>query len=70
VLHEMWSDPAVRQHAVSAPDMIAGMAKVMELVRALVSDPAVQRRIEAEPELRALWSEPDVRRRIQPPAQP
>jgi hypothetical protein len=46
------------------------MAKLLELVRSLTADPAVQRRIEADPALRELWSEPGVRQRIQPAAHP
>jgi hypothetical protein len=66
----MWRDPAIRENATMAPEMMAGMAKLLELVSALTEDPAVQRRIEEEPELRELWSEPGVRQRIQPAAQP
>jgi hypothetical protein len=49
---------------------VAGMASLLELVRVLAEDPAVQRRIQAEPALRDLWSEPGVRDRIQPEALP
>jgi hypothetical protein len=69
-LRAMWHEPGVRQHAAMAPQMMAGMAKLLELVHALSEDPAVQRRIQADAELRELWSEPGVRQRIQPPAQP
>jgi hypothetical protein len=70
VLRAIWSDPAVRQHATTAPEMMAGMAKLLELVRALTADPAVQSRIHADTELHELWSEPGVRQRIQPAPPP
>jgi hypothetical protein len=69
-LREMWNDPAVRQHVARAPEMMAGMAKLLELVRGLTEDASVQRAIQADPELRELWSEPGVRQRIQPTEQP
>jgi hypothetical protein len=42
------------------------MAKLLELVRGLIDDPAVRARIQADPMLRDLWHEPGVRRHIQP----
>lgn len=69
-LRELWSESAVRHHATMAPEMMAGMAKLLELVRTLILDPAVQRRIQSDPELRDLWSELGVRQRIQPTTQP
>jgi hypothetical protein len=69
-LREMWGDPGVRHHVTMVPEMVAGMASLLELVRVLAEDPAVQRRILAEPALRDLWSEPGVRERIQPEALP
>lgn len=64
-LREMWSDPAVRQHVTSMPDMMDGMQKLMELVRLLVEDPAVRARIQADPALREMWGEAGVRQHIQ-----
>lgn len=66
----MWNDGGVREHATKSPEMMAGMAKLLELVRGLITDPAVQDRIQTDPELRDLWSEPGVRQRAQPPVQP
>jgi len=66
----MWSEPGVRQQITMTPEMMAGMAKLMELVRSLTQDPAVQRRIQADADLRELWSEPGVRQRILPTPRP
>jgi hypothetical protein len=63
-LREMWSDPAVRQHVTSMPTMMAGMEKLMELVRLLLEDPAVSTRVQADPVLREMWGEPGVRQHI------
>ncbi len=41
-----------------------GSAKLLELVRALTADPAVQATIREDAELRRLWSDPGVRERI------
>jgi hypothetical protein len=62
----MWSDPAVREHAAMAPQHMAGMTKVLELVQGLIADATVQQRIEQDTILRGLWSDPAVRRRMQP----
>jgi hypothetical protein len=53
-----------------APEMIVGMSKLLELVRILVDDPAVQVRIEADAALRELWSDPGVRHRVAAPMGP
>jgi hypothetical protein len=44
---------------------LAGMEKLMELLRLLVEDPAVRTRIEADAALRELWAEPAVRQHIE-----
>jgi hypothetical protein len=41
-----------------------GHAKLMELVRALVADPSVQQRVQADAELRRLWGDTAVRNHI------
>ena len=57
-----------RPTAPSAPRSVApaeadsATAKVLALVAGLVRDSVVQRRIQADPELRAAWQDPNVRR--------
>jgi hypothetical protein len=43
------------------------MAGVALLVGALLEDPAVQRRIQQDPELRGMWSDPAVRQHVTAP---
>ena len=46
-----------------APD--EAVRKLLQLVQSLITDPAVQARIETDPALRELWSRPEVRAWIQ-----
>jgi DTW domain-containing protein YfiP len=56
--------PAAAAHEAhtAAP---AGRGALGELVSALLEDPAVRQRIEADPELRELWEDPAVRRQLE-----
>ncbi|HEV2129758.1 MAG TPA: hypothetical protein VGR27_01560, partial [Longimicrobiaceae bacterium] len=70
LLRERWSEPAIRDQVTMAPEMMQGMAKLLELVRGLLADPAVRGWIQADPALRDLWNEPGVPQRVQPVGQP
>lgn len=60
----MWDDPQVRDQVEEVPAEIEAMQKLMKLVRGLVSDPTVQRQIQADSVLRDLWADPAVRQQI------
>ena len=50
------------QHAAGGMPNDPGTRKLLTLVGDLVQDPVVQRRIQADPELREDWQDPGVRR--------
>jgi hypothetical protein len=67
ILDASAADPALRARMVESTRMLSGMASLLELVGALLSDDVIRSRIQTDPALRRLWSEEAVRTHVQPP---
>jgi hypothetical protein len=59
--------PAGGQHAdhVMPPADMAAMHMMMQFIMRLLTDPAIEQRIHADPRLHQLWADPDVQRQLE-----
>jgi hypothetical protein len=63
-LNRLWQDRATRDGIGGVAAGLEAQARMMRLARAVMDDPAVQRRIDVEPRLGELWADDEVRRLI------
>ena len=56
--------PAAAANPPAGPPMTEARRQAIDFAVQLLSDPAVEARVQSDPELRKLWSDPDVQRRL------